>query len=64
MRLLNTQEYLVELYNLHNKIILVVLSVFEGNDEKIYEDIENKLDGQVFIEILKYNLEVLKVKEI
>ena len=64
MRLFNTQEDLVELYNLHNKIILVVLSVFEGNDEKIYEDIENKLDGQVFIEILKYNLEVLKVKEI
>jgi hypothetical protein len=64
MRLFNTQEDLVELYDLHNKIILVVLSVFEGNDEKIYEDIENKLDGQVFIEILKYNLEVLKVKEI
>ena len=35
MRLFNTQEDLVELYDLHNKIILVVLSVFEGNDEKI-----------------------------
>ena len=64
MRLFNTQEDLVELYDLHNKIILVVLSVFEGNDEKIYEDIENKLDGQVFIELLKYNLEVLNVNEI
>ena len=58
------EEDKLQLQDIKNKILIAIMSVLEGNDEKIYEDIENKLDGQVFIEILKYNLEVLKVKEI
>jgi inositol 1,4,5-triphosphate receptor type 1/inositol 1,4,5-triphosphate receptor type 3 len=36
-----------------------VLSVLEGNEDKIYKDLENKLESQFLVDFLKSNLEGL-----
>lgn len=38
-----------------------MISVLEGNEDKIYQDLQNKLESQFLIDFLKSNLEVLGV---
>lgn len=40
------------------------MSVLEGNDEKIYEDLQNKLETRFLIDIVKSNLLVLDSKTV
>jgi inositol 1,4,5-triphosphate receptor type 1/inositol 1,4,5-triphosphate receptor type 3 len=40
---------------------MTAMSVLEGNDERIYEDVQNKLEPRFLIEIIKQNLEALEV---
>jgi inositol 1,4,5-triphosphate receptor type 1/inositol 1,4,5-triphosphate receptor type 3 len=54
---------LSELQELYNKILIAVMSVLEGNDEKIYEDLQNKLESRFLIDFIKQNLEILQVKD-
>lgn len=44
-RLFESGEDIQELQELQNKILLAVLSVLEGNEDKIYQDLQNKLEG-------------------
>lgn len=38
------------------------MSVLEGNDEKIYEDLQNKLESRFLIDFINQNLEILQAK--
>ena len=40
------------------------MSVLEGNDDRIYEDLQNKLEPKFLIDIVKRNLEVLQVEDV
>lgn len=50
------QDDLWDLYELQSKILLSVMSVLEGNDEKIYEDLQNKLEPRFLIDFVNQNL--------
>ncbi|CAD8053653.1 unnamed protein product [Paramecium sonneborni] len=61
-RLFENSEDLQELQELQNKILQAVLSVLEGNEEKIYKDLSNKLEAQFLINFLQNNLESLNIQ--
>ena len=52
-RLFETADDLNELQELYNKILIAVMSVLEGNDEKIYEDLQAKLESNFLIDFIK-----------
>lgn len=60
-RLFEKSDDLNELQELYNKILIAVMSVLEGNDEKIYEDLQHKLESRFLIDFIKQNLEILQV---
>lgn len=39
------------------------MSVLEGNDDRIYEDLQNKLEPKFLYEIVNQNLTALRVKK-
>ncbi|CAD8077595.1 unnamed protein product [Paramecium sonneborni] len=45
------------LFNIYNKIIIIIMSVLEGNDERIQEDLQKKIDPKFLIEIFKQYLQ-------
>ncbi|CAD8078308.1 unnamed protein product [Paramecium sonneborni] len=45
------------LFNIYNKIIIIIMSVLEGNDERIQEDLQKKIDPKFLIEIIKQYLQ-------
>ncbi|KAM3147677.1 hypothetical protein pb186bvf_000005 [Paramecium bursaria] len=61
-RLFETQEDFQELHELQNKILVAVLSVLEGNNEKIFKDLENKLEAQFLVQFLEQNLISLGIR--
>jgi hypothetical protein len=52
------------LQDLYNKVIMAAMSVLEGNDERIYEEIQNKLEPRFLVDIIKQNLEALGVTNV
>lgn len=52
-RLFEFPEDIVHLQELYNKIIMAAMSVLEGNDERIYEEVQNKLEPRFLIDIIK-----------
>lgn len=55
---------LQNLHELYNKILLAIMSVLEGDDDKIYEDLQTKLEPRFLVEIIKQNLKSLKVETV
>ncbi|CAD8065958.1 unnamed protein product [Paramecium primaurelia] len=45
------------LFNIYNKIIIIIMSVLEGNDERIQEDLQKKIDPKFLIEIIRQYLQ-------
>lgn len=54
-------DELWDLQELYNKIFISVISVLEGNDEKIYDDLQNKLEPKFLIDFMEQNLQILHV---
>lgn len=52
-RLYEKPEDINNLQEIYNKIIIAAMSVLEGNDDRIYEEIQNKLETKFLIEIIK-----------
>ncbi|CAD8133692.1 unnamed protein product [Paramecium octaurelia] len=63
-RLFDTEDDLQELQELFNKILQTVLLVLEGNEEKIYKDIQNKLEASFLISFLSLSFEQLNIENI
>ncbi|KAM3129578.1 hypothetical protein pb186bvf_018329 [Paramecium bursaria] len=51
-----------QLQNIYDKILMVIMSALEGNDEKIYEDLQNKLEPKFLQEIIMQNLDAMNIK--
>jgi inositol 1,4,5-triphosphate receptor type 1/inositol 1,4,5-triphosphate receptor type 3 len=52
-RMLDKPEDFTQLQDFYNKILILMIGVLEGNDEKIYEDIQSKLEARFLIDFLK-----------
>ncbi|CAK78094.1 unnamed protein product (macronuclear) [Paramecium tetraurelia] len=55
--LLSKPEGMQALFNIYNKIIIIIMSVLEGNDDRIQEDLQKKIDPKFLIEIVRQYLQ-------
>lgn len=37
---------------IYNKILIAIMTVLEGNDDRLYEDLQNKIEPSFLIEIV------------